>query len=153
MNKKEIRNSLIISLLVSIPAAFILFALLELLGLFDVPSANLGSFWHLHAWGILSFFVAAFASSMIVLTLSRRRSRPTYTPGSVAGERKMGNVKWFNLTKGFGFIVQDDGQEVFVHYRSIRGSGRRYLREGQRVEYTVVQQPKGPQAEDVQILN
>jgi cold shock protein len=66
--------------------------------------------------------------------------------------REQGKVKWFNVSKGFGFIVKDDGDEVFVHFRSIRGEGRRALRDGQRVAFVVADSAKGPQAEDVVAL-
>ncbi len=73
------------------------------------------------------------------------------TPGSAAteGPRENGQVKWFNVSKGFGFITKDDGEEIFVHFRSIRGEGRRSLSDGQRVSFVVAQSDKGPQAEDV----
>jgi CspA family cold shock protein len=58
-------------------------------------------------------------------------------------------VKWFNATKGFGFITRDSGEDVFVHFRSIRGEGHRSLRDGARVEYSVSDGDKGPQADDV----
>lgn len=64
-------------------------------------------------------------------------------------EREFGEVKWFNASKGFGFIIKDDGDEIFVHFRSIRGEGRRGLKDGQRVSFVVVDSDKGPQAEDV----
>lgn len=64
-------------------------------------------------------------------------------------DREMGTVKWFNVTKGFGFITRDLGDDVFVHYRAIRGEGHRTLSEGQRVEFIVVDKDKGLQAEDV----
>lgn len=67
--------------------------------------------------------------------------------------RDQGLVKWFNVSKGFGFITMDNGEEVFVHFRSIRGEGRRGLRDGQRVSFTVAQSDKGPQAEDVDTLD
>jgi CspA family cold shock protein len=61
-----------------------------------------------------------------------------------------GTVKWFNDAKGFGFIQQDDGgPDVFVHFRSIIGNGFKSLTEGQKVEYTVTQGQKGPQADNV----
>jgi len=64
-----------------------------------------------------------------------------------------GTVKWFNAEKGFGFISQDDGgADVFVHYSAVEGSGYRSLDEGQRVEFTVTQGQKGPQAERVTAL-
>ncbi|GAB5452032.1 MAG: hypothetical protein Hals2KO_23600 [Halioglobus sp.] len=65
------------------------------------------------------------------------------------GNREYGKVKWFNVSKGFGFIVKDDGEEIFVHFRSIRGSGRRGLKDGQTVSFVTTQSDKGPQAEDV----
>ncbi|UYM18948.1 cold-shock protein [Endozoicomonas euniceicola] len=64
-------------------------------------------------------------------------------------DRETGTVKWFNVTKGFGFITRDQGDDVFVHYRAIRGEGHRILSEGQRVEFVVVEKDKGLQAEDV----
>ena len=64
-------------------------------------------------------------------------------------DRETGTVKWFNVTKGFGFITRDQGDDVFVHYRAIRGEGHRTLSEGQRVEFVVVDKDKGLQAEDV----
>ena len=63
--------------------------------------------------------------------------------------REAGTVKWFNVTKGFGFISRDSGDDVFVHYRAIRGEGHRALREGQRVDFAVIENDKGLQAEDV----
>jgi CspA family cold shock protein len=61
-----------------------------------------------------------------------------------------GKVKWFNESKGFGFIEQDNGPDVFVHFSAISGSGFRTLTEGQRVQFNVTQGQKGPQAENVQ---
>ena len=60
-----------------------------------------------------------------------------------------GKVKWFNDDKGFGFIEQDGGKDVFVHFSVIQGSGRKTLKEGQRVPMEVTTGPKGPQAENV----
>ena len=66
------------------------------------------------------------------------------------GERVNGMVKWFNNAKGFGFITRsDDDEDVFVHFRSIQGDGYRTLNEGQPVDFTLTQGPKGWQAEDV----
>jgi len=61
-----------------------------------------------------------------------------------------GTVKWFNNTKGYGFIGRDDGPDVFVHYSAIVGDGYRTLQEGEPVEFEIVQGPKGPQAANVQ---
>jgi CspA family cold shock protein len=64
-------------------------------------------------------------------------------------DREVGVVKWFNATKGYGFIERKNGNDVFVHYSAITSSGYRSLEEGQRVEFTVVDGKKGPQAQDV----
>jgi len=63
-----------------------------------------------------------------------------------------GVVKWFNNEKGYGFIAQDGGQDVFVHYSAIQTDGYKTLDENQRVEFEVVQGPKGPQADAVHIV-
>ncbi|MEY1660647.1 transcription antiterminator/RNA stability regulator CspE [Isoalcanivorax beigongshangi] len=61
-----------------------------------------------------------------------------------------GTVKWFNESKGFGFITQDDGgADVFVHFSAIQGTGFKTLQEGQKVTYEIQQGPKGPQAANV----
>ncbi len=64
-------------------------------------------------------------------------------------QRETGTVKWFDSSKGYGFIKRDHGEDVFVHFRAIRGEGYRNLDEGQRVEFTVTQGQKGLQADDV----
>ncbi|MDI6728001.1 MAG: cold-shock protein [Thermodesulfovibrionales bacterium] len=60
-----------------------------------------------------------------------------------------GKVKWFNESKGFGFIQQDNGQDVFVHYSSIAGNGFKTLAEGQRVQFDIVEGDRGPKATNV----
>lgn len=63
--------------------------------------------------------------------------------------RETGTVKWFDNAKGYGFIQRPQGEDVFVHYRAIRGEGYRTLQEGQQVQFNIVQGQKGLQAEDV----
>ncbi len=60
-----------------------------------------------------------------------------------------GTVKWFSNQKGYGFITQDDGKDIFVHYSAIQGDGFKTLEEGQRVEFEITQGPKGEQATNV----
>ena len=68
-------------------------------------------------------------------------------------ERIVGTVKWFNGSKGYGFISRDEGEDVFVHYSAITSDGYRNLMEGQKVEFTVEKGPKGLQAANVIPLN
>lgn len=70
----------------------------------------------------------------------------------MSAARENGTVKWFNNSKGYGFIQRDQGGDVFVHYRAIRGDGYRTLEEGMRVMFTVTQGQKGLQAEDVEVV-
>jgi CspA family cold shock protein len=88
-----------------------------------------------------------------------KKSKPSQksTPAKASkssGKREEGEVKWFNASKGFGFIIRENGEEIFVHFRSIRGDDaeRRGLRDGQRVSFEVANSDKGPQAEEVEAL-
>ncbi len=102
---------------------------------------------------LVAFFIATAATAL--LTSNRSTSAQSHDE-KVAGQaasddatREHGTVKWFNVSKGFGFIIKSDGEEIFVHFRSIRGEGHRGLRDGQSVSFIVAQSDKGPQAEDV----
>jgi cold shock protein len=67
-------------------------------------------------------------------------------------ERIQGTVKWFNSSKGYGFISQENGEDVFVHFKSIIGDGYKTLNENDKVEFVVTEGQKGPQAEEVQVI-
>ncbi len=67
-------------------------------------------------------------------------------------ERITGTVKWFNGSKGYGFLAHEGGKDVFVHFSAIQGDGFKSLEEGQKVEFTVEQGPKGPQAANVIVV-
>jgi len=67
-------------------------------------------------------------------------------------EKEKGTVKWFNESKGYGFIARESGDDVFVHYSAITGDGFRTLNEGDRVEFVITQGQKGPAAADVTVL-
>lgn len=105
----------------------------------------------LTATATLVYWLAGRQSTATAGTFSRPGSRPEQPAAHNAGDedREIGTVKWFNTTKGFGFISRDNGDDIFVHFRAIRGEGHRILIEGQRVEYNVVAREKGLQAEDV----
>jgi cold shock protein len=70
----------------------------------------------------------------------------------IMADRETGLVKWFNATKGFGFITRDSGEDIFVHFSAINSQGYRSLEEGQRVEFVVVEGQKGLQAQEVTVL-
>lgn len=98
----------------------------------------------------LTATIIAFLNLLVVAYVSPLL---TQIPSFEARHRETGAVKWFNTSKGFGFITRDDGSDVFVHFRAIRGEGHRALREGQRVSFVVTAGDKGPQAEDVASLD
>ena len=125
--------------------------------------------------GYLTLF-AAFAAATIVTSLlgsikapgsgvkvegkakkskPKAASRPSGNnkPRASGGKREDGEVKWFNVSKGFGFISRESGEEIFVHFRSILGEGRRSLRDGQKVSFVVADSDKGLQAEDVEAID
>ncbi len=104
----------------------------------------------------LSYFVIAFLAAVVTLLLTSAGKSSTRKPRAVAAAasagKETGSVKWFSPSKGFGFITRDNGEDIFVHFRSITGNGHRILREGQRVEFEVTEGSKGLQAEDVVAL-
>ena len=78
----------------------------------------------------------------------RAESEPAHNSGREGIEQ--GRIKWFDGAKGFGFIIRANGEEIFVHHRSVLGKGRHSLKDGAAVRYRVVNTDKGPQAEDVE---
>jgi len=118
----------------------------------------------------MKFIIACAFSAVIILTLpnpydnlfrQKRLDVPTFAQplrcraqilifgeGWMA-ERYVGTVKWFNATKGYGFIGRDEGEDVFVHFSAIEMEGYRRLREGQKVEFSIEEGPKGQQAASV----
>jgi len=98
---------------------------------------------------IVSSFLVALLGVVLHLMANLKLLKRRRTGSRTSTEREVGTVKWFNTAKGFGFISRSDGDDVFVHFRAIRGEGHRALQEGQRVEFSVTQHYKGLQAEDV----
>jgi CspA family cold shock protein len=76
-----------------------------------------------------------------------------YIEEDMSDQKQTGTVKWFNESKGFGFIEREEGNDVFVHFRAIVGDGFKTLREGQQVSFDVTQGQKGPQAENVEVVS
>ena len=152
--------SLIVKLIISLVIAIVASTVTTLLQDGSIPDLLL----------LAAFSIATVATALLVSPSASTSTAgstsvpaaPASDPGSKKparrtaaddADREQGEVKWFNVSKGFGFITKDDGEEIFVHFRSIRGEGRRSLRDGQRVSFVVAQSDKGPQAEDVEGLD
>lgn len=108
--------------------------------------------------GIALFSALIFGSSILSSLAATNRSGKNSQinqpkPINSDFSRETGTVKWFNTNKGFGFITRESGDDVFVHFRSIRGQGHRTLIEGQRVEFSITEGEKGLQAEDVAVAS
>ncbi len=143
MLSKLITTAIIVTLIAAVPAWY--FSSLD----FTLSSTNLPY-----------FLVFIFMVSLISVWLGGRNNAPARkrsrndsyrdnSQRSIGSSRESGSVKWFNASKGFGFITRDSGDDIFVHFRSIRGEGHRVLRDGQRVEFAVSEGDKGLQADDV----
>ena len=101
---------------------------------------------------ILAVFVGSTLATMSGGTASRGASANTGATASNGISKESGTVKWFNVKKGYGFITRDQGDDIFVHYRNIEGSGRKAVSEGQRVNFLVIDGDKGLQADEVEAL-
>ena len=110
----------------------------------------------LKSYSILVAIVAVVltcSTASLVMSASNVLPRLTSITGVIQmAERETGTVKWFNDSKGYGFIEREQGEDIFVHFRAIRGEGYRTLEDGQSVEFTVTEGDKGPQAQDVVVL-
>jgi len=91
-------------------------------------------------------------SAITILLLTVEGDRNMSDERIKTNERVTGTVKWFNASKGYGFIERQGGPDVFVHFTAIQAEGYRSLTEGQRVEFTIERGPKGLQAADVTIV-
>jgi len=92
----------------------------------------------------------SFASILIASILTAKTNgSAAHSNVEISGDQERGTVKWFNAAKGFGFITRENGEDVFVHFRSIQGKGHRSLGEGQAVIFSVTEGEKGLQAVDV----
>lgn len=136
-------GQLFLSLVLSIIGSLVLMFLLRPFGM----EPEVGSETKAGVLIAIVIVVVLFAQGALQSVIANRRFESIPT-----GPREEGTVKWFNSTKGFGFITREDGEDVFVHYRSIRGRNRYLLREGATVSYVLGRSGKGPQAEDVDLV-
>jgi len=168
-------KAILLAVLIAIPAPLVLALLLtftpeplRLIAAGEIVEA-LGSSRGIAAY-VISFVVFGVTGILAIMFSAQKSSaRPAsagsshntsrdygdedaYDDDSPEGDEE-GTVKWFNVKKGFGFIVRENGDEIFVHFRAIRGQGRRVLRQGQLVRFDVVEADKGLQADNVSILS
>ncbi|HLT63330.1 MAG TPA: cold shock domain-containing protein [Pseudohongiella sp.] len=151
MSRKNLLSALLVSVLL-LPFIYLLSTRSHALGITQqvlwiwlmVFAASLGAIQ-------LSAYKSSGASNKSRKTSRKPRQEIRRQPVAtvVSGARESGQVKWFNASKGFGFITRDNGDDVFVHFRSIRGEGHRILKDGEHVEFSITMGDKGPQAEDV----
>lgn len=104
------------------------------------------------ALAIVLTFIKNLAKRSASKPKKSKPARATTSSSKPSSNQMQGTVKWFNYKKGFGFIEQENGEDVFVHHRSIIGTGRKSLREGQKVLMDIVDGDKGLQAENVSPL-
>ena len=97
----------------------------------------------------LPLWLTSFISIFVACVLAVKLSSGSTASAMVGAGQEVGTVKWFNAAKGFGFITRENGDDVFVHFRSIQGKGHRSLGEGQRVVFSLAEGDKGLQAVDV----
>jgi len=155
MSKSQLLRIVLISTTIALP-----FALIALLAFYTGQGQNISAAWATlqtsENFGVLFskmygvVFLALLSGGLLLSLWSGPVSRGASVSGAApAMGREHGEVKWFNGKKGYGFIVRDNGEEIFVHYREIQGQGRRVLFEGQKVEYRVGEGQKGPEAQEV----
>ena len=131
---------LFISLIVSAIASFI-----------SIQSHDAATAAPLMAAANIKLWAISFVSILIasILSASVGKAGSSSANAEISGDQERGTVKWFNAAKGFGFITRENGEDVFVHFRSIQGKGHRSLGEGQAVIFSVAEGDKGLQAVDV----
>lgn len=141
-------------IIASVIVAIVLCALAIFLDLYSLLPQPLAIFASALLGGTFtSYWVCSAAGVSSPAVRTPRQPKPVRASRTHAGNdnanKETGSVKWFSASKGFGFITRDNGEDIFVHFRSIMGKGHRILREGQRVEFAVTEGTKGLQAEEV----
>lgn len=179
MNPKVVFRCFFISVLLAAPTPLLLAGVIHLTDtllaerlMAELGAAGIGGVYLAAALGcfvmlfIGTIAAAALAPPMVVKAeVARAQPAPRQPQAAPVQEedeeddiidpndgREEGEVKWFNTNKGYGFITRDNGEDVFVHFRAIRGRGPRMLAEGQIVRYHVIKNDRGLQADDVSII-
>lgn len=136
------------SLLVALPAPIIFAGFIQFMSPDTIDAIkNIQASDSMVSVYLAAVFTAALLSFISTYVLS------VVAPHDYVDDREEGVVKWFNVSKGFGFITRENGEDVFVHFRSIQGRGHRSLQEGQHVKFSLVDSSKGLQAEEVSVVS
>lgn len=153
MNRKVILRCSLVSLLLAAVAPLLIALFASLFGGAFAESLGeamaLGGMARAYLAAALAVFLILLVATLIVHGWAPQPTAPAEVDSD---DREVGEVKWFNVNKGYGFITREDGDDVFVHFRAIRGKGHRTLAEGQRVRYYVVENERGLQADDVTVI-
>ncbi len=160
MSTQSLSKKLLVSAIVALPFPYVLLITAQLAN--ALPSELTASSFLASAEGT-AFYVVAWLIFMAAGMIAAIASDTSKQAGAAndqddAGHSdgpegaESGSVKWFNVNKGFGFITTDAGEDVFVHFRSIRGHGRRSLRQGQIVRFDLSDGDKGKQADNVSVI-
>ena len=160
MSTQSLSKKLLVSALVALPFPYLLLivaqfasALPNELSASAFLSSDQGASFYIVAW--LIFLAASLITTIAADGNKASGASSNYSDDSDSEDgpegAESGSVKWFNVNKGFGFITTDAGEDVFVHFRSIRGHGRRSLRQGQLVRFDLSDGEKGKQADNVSV--
>ena len=144
-------KALVRCFIISIPLALVSPLLMGLLVSITGDENAYTVFLNHYIWIVIAAFILLLIATFAVQLFSPRQS---FIAELENDDRETGMVKWFNVNKGYGFITRDNGEDedVFVHFRAIRGKGHRTLVEGQRVRYYAIRNERGLQAEDVTVI-
>lgn len=149
MNRKVILRCSLISLLLAAPAPLLIALFATLFGVSLPDTLVQDGMAQAYLATALAVFLTLLVATLAVHVLTPQLATLAEVEND---DREIGEVKWFNVNKGYGFITREDGEDVFVHFRAIRGKGHRTLAEGQKVRYHVVQNERGLQADDVTVI-
>lgn len=150
MNNRSIFQSILISLFFAIPVSVANIFLLVANHTADISNVYYVKSYVISLVGLLLATLAlTFATARVEQDEEIGEVDEVDEDSDVDDGKELGTVKWFDGSKGYGFIQRENGEDVFVHFRSIRGRGRRFLVEGQQVKFRISKGDKGPQAEDV----
>lgn len=148
MNRKVLFRCSLISLLLAAPAPLLIALFVSLTGTALFGSLE-PSMVPVYLATVLAVFVILLIATLAVNAFTPQLANLAEVEND---DREIGEVKWFNVNKGYGFITRDSGEDVFVHFRAIRGKGHRTLAEGQKVRYYIIHNERGLQADDVTVI-